>query len=76
MRGGFYFRFYWQQQDRAGKWQTRHLHIRGGNAESTAAIANRAAVDNAIAAGATVAEIKALIGSQCRKTGNYKRESK
>jgi hypothetical protein len=71
VRGGSYFRFYWQQLLPSGKWTTRYLSIRGGNSESELAIANRALVDAAIAEGQSLLEIKLLCRSFQRQTGNY-----
>jgi len=74
MRGGSYFRFYWQQPIPGGKAITRHLHIRGGNSTNLLATLNRAQVDAAIAAGKSLEEIKSLVLSFGRQTGNFKRE--
>lgn len=69
MRGGWYYRFYWMEGKR-----TRHLHIRGGNTTNAQAVANRAAVDEAIAQGKTPDEIRSLIRGWQHLSGNHKRE--
>lgn len=73
VRGGWYYRFYWQQRDKSGRWQTRHVHIRGGNSDNPVAIANRVMVDAAILRGATNEEIRLLIRDCNRHIGNYRK---
>ncbi len=76
MRGGCYYRFYWQARDRSGKLGTHHIHICGGRADNPKAIANRAAVDAAIAQGQSDEQIRLLIKSFPRSKGNHRKISR
>ncbi|MBW4523480.1 MAG: hypothetical protein KME16_28065 [Scytolyngbya sp. HA4215-MV1] len=74
VRGGRYFRFYYQEWNAATqRLKTKHVAIRGGNTANTIAQRNAQIVREAIAAGKSDREIVRLIRSHKAQTGNYKR---
>jgi hypothetical protein len=74
VRGGRYFRFYWQEWNAATqRLKTKHVAIRGGNTLNAIAQRNAQAVRDAIAADRSNAEIVRLIRSHKAQTGNYQR---
>jgi hypothetical protein len=74
VRGGRYFRFYWQEwSSESQRLKTKHVAIRGGNTANAIAQRNAQAVRDAIAADRSNAEIVRLIRSHKAQTGNYKR---
>ena len=74
VRGGRYFRFYYQEWlSESRRLKTKHVAIRGGNTQNPIAQRNAQVVRDAIAAGKSDREIVRLIRSHKAQTGNYKR---
>ena len=74
VRGGRYFRFYWQEWCASTRrLVTKHCAIRGGNVRNAIAQRNAEAVRGAIGAGKETGEIIRLIRSQGALRGNFRR---